>query len=872
MEVEELLAAHEMAGGILAADLGSLARGVEPAGRHRRIGRYRVLREIGRGGMGVVYLAERDDGQFRRLVAIKLLRDGPDADELRTRFTAERHILAFLDHDNIAQLLDAGVTDGELPYLVMEYVDGLPITTYCDRHRLDLRARLLLFQEVCAAVHHAHRNLVIHRDLKPGNILVTDRGEVKLLDFGIAKLQNPGLGGVHFPVTRTQVRVMTPEYASPEQARGEGLSTASDLYSLGVVLYELLTGRRPFDFDSITHEEVARRLAEQEPERPSSAVFRAPADAEGPAGGDARATAVKAAAARDTTPERLRRALTGDLDAIVMMALRKESSRRYGSADLFAEDIHRWLEGLPVLAHRGSRRYYAGKFLRRHRAAAAAAAIVGTSVVSAAGIAFWQASLARGARDRAEAARSQAERALTESEAVTGFLVGLFEASDPQESGGREVTAQDILRRGTARIEALSDRPLVQARVLEAVARVYQSLGQQNEARALFERAVANRRVELGADDPEVARTLALLADVIRLQGRYVEAEAKLKEALDIQERVLGPNDLDVAETLARLSGLAIYRGDLATAEALSRRSLAIRESNPSASDSLRVAGMVHLATVIQRVGEYDEAERYLRRGVAMMEKHYGADHPATSFPMRYLALELEGVGRLDEAEGLLRRVLDIEGRASGGAARPNYAYAIEDLAVVRSLEGDHRTAAALFEQYIQLLRQVFGSDYDGVAEGLGALSEERLRLGELGAAEHAAREALVLARQDVGEDHQLYADLLARMAAVLQRQHRYTEAEASLRRAIDIRSRANGPGTRTVGLLRAQLGAFLLERRRFAEAEAELTAALSIVERSLLPETDERFQLLLTDLLDLYERWGRPEEAAPYRARLRKG
>jgi len=331
-EVLELLEAHELSGGILdRSSPGSEAR--PPSRDARRIGPYRVLRELGRGGMGVVYFAVRDDGQFRRRVAIKLLRDTTDAGELERRFRAERQILASLAHPNIAQLLDGGVTSGQLPYLVMEYVEGLPLTEYCDRHRLGIRARLELFREVCAAVHHAHRNLVLHRDLKPSNILVAPEGQVKLLDFGIAKLLNPDLVDVEQPVTRTEFRVMTPEYASPEQVKGEALSTASDVYALGVVLYELLAGKRPYDLTKIGPAEVVERVCRTEPPKPSAAV--AMEEPKGGAPGPA-----EVSVARNTTLEALRRRLRGDLDAIAMKALRKEAERRYGSADLLADDVH----------------------------------------------------------------------------------------------------------------------------------------------------------------------------------------------------------------------------------------------------------------------------------------------------------------------------------------------------------------------------------------------------------------------------------------------------------------------------------------------------------------------------------------------------
>ena len=398
-EVEELLRAYEETHEVLDRKAFDLARPLLEKRHREQIGPYRLLREIGRGGMGVVWLAERVDGQYRQRVAVKFLRSSPDTDELHRRFVAERQILASLNHPNIAQLLDGGRTDDHLPFLVMEFVDGVPITTYCDRQHLTVEERLLLFRDVCSAVHHAHQNLVIHRDIKPSNILVTADRRVKLLDFGIAKLVNPLLGPADQPMTRTEWRVMTPEYASPEQVRGDSLTTASDVYALGVLLYELLCGRRPHRITSGSPRELEEAIVRRDPALPSVALTRAAAVAEDGTTTEPPSDAI--AAERRLSPDRLRRRLAGDLDAIVMMALRKESTKRYSSADVLWEDIQRHLEGLPVLAHRGSRWYRARKFLSRHRVEAVAAAIVAVSLVGGATIALRQAAVGRGEGDRA---------------------------------------------------------------------------------------------------------------------------------------------------------------------------------------------------------------------------------------------------------------------------------------------------------------------------------------------------------------------------------------------------------------------------------------------------------------------------------------
>src|SRR5688500_3990721 len=441
------------------------AEGRAPA-LERRIGPYRILRELGQGGMGVVYLAARADEQFRKRVALKVIRSGGASEEVVRHFKRERQILAGLDHPNIARLLDGGTTDDGLPYFVMEYIEGEPLLEYCDSRKLPVAERLKLFQAICSAVQYAHRNLVVHRDIKPGDILVAEDGSPKLLDFGIAKLLNPELAGEALIATAMS---MTPTYASPEQARGERITTATDVYSLGVVLYELLTGHLPYRLLSRQPLEILKAISEQEPEKASTAIERA--------------------------ENKLQRRLRGDLDNILMLALRKEPPRRYASVEAFSDDIRRYLEGLPVKARQPTAAYRTGKFLRRHVAGVAASAVfVGLLIGFAAAMAVQSARVTR-ERDLAEQERAAAQQERETAQRVSAFLVDLFRVSDPSRSRGETITAREVLDRGTTKIATeLKDEPEVRATLMSTMGTVYSNLGLYDKALSLLEEALQTRK------------------------------------------------------------------------------------------------------------------------------------------------------------------------------------------------------------------------------------------------------------------------------------------------------------------------------------------------------------------------------------------
>ena len=545
-EIESLLQSDEQTGGFIEEPAFVIPRDLFPdktedpfAGR--QFGAYEVIREIGRGGLGAVYLAARADDEYRKEVAIKLVRRGLDTEDILRRFRNERQILAQLDHPNIARLIDGGTTDDGLPYFVMEYVKGEPINAYCDRHALSTAERLNLFRKVCAAVAFAHQNLVIHRDLKPSNILVTQEGEPKLLDFGIAKLLGPG--DELFTQTIPALRVMTPEYASPEQVKGEKIMTTSDVYSLGALLYELLTGQRPYRLKTRTPEEIARAITEQEPERLSAALLR-----------DSRFTV------HDS------RALRGDLDNIVLMAMRKEPARRYSSVGQFSEDIRRHLEALPVIARKDTVAYRTSKFVSRHRIGVAAAALVLLSLIGGIVATLIEVRTAR----RAEA----------KAEEISGFLQKTLEASDPTVNSGGQPTVKDLLDDASKRLatEELSDQPEVRAELQRIIGATYLSLGQYDPAQQNLSAALQTQTRISGADGIETLKTGVLMASLwAGAKGDYAKANKFYLANLPRLRAEQKKGTISGEYLGAALNGFALLRraqGDSKDAESLLRENI----------------------------------------------------------------------------------------------------------------------------------------------------------------------------------------------------------------------------------------------------------------------------------------------------------
>ncbi len=618
----------------------------DPTDAQSRFGPYRILRELGRGGMGAVYLAERSDDQYQKRVALKLLPAWSVGDDRRVqRFLEERQILAGLDHPDIARLLDGGVTPDGLPWFAMEYVEGVPVDQYCDDHRLPIEGRLELFCRVCAAVQYAHRNLVVHRDLKPANILVTADGRVRLLDFGIAKLLGRDPGGPPASLTVTGERLLTPLYASPEQITGGPISTATDVYALGVLLDVLLTGRHPYRLSGGQQHEVIAAVLEQEPERPSVAVVHG---AEG--------SPARVAAARDTTPAKLARRLRGDLDAIVLNALEKDPARRYGMAEQLEADVRHHLVGLPVAARTTSRFYHARKFLRRHRVGVALTALVTALIVGFAVVTAVQSARIALERDRAEE--------------VIRHLSNVMRNAVPAPGQGRGVTSREVLDTSAARVERdLSAQPEARARVMFEMGRAYHDLGILDRARALLEASVALRRKLGPAGQRELAQTLGVLGAVLLEQGERDGAERAYDEALALRRRLLGTRHGDVARTLNGLAAVRRAQGRLREAEAAARDALGIDRARRGDHAADVAQSLRELGHVLLERGDYAAAESLYRGALTLLRERLPEEDAVVAGAVLDWAAALKGEGKDAIADSLLRYGLALYRRVAPTAA-----------------------------------------------------------------------------------------------------------------------------------------------------------------------------------------------------------
>ncbi len=841
-EVEAVLAAH-FSGDSRDSDRlltpASLA-GVAALPLGSRVGVYELESLIGRGGMGEVYKARRADTQYEQQVAVKLMRTGRDSGELMRRFRTERQILARLQHPNIATLLDGGVTDTGQPFLVMQHVDGVPINTYANERNLSLKERLEPFVTVCDAVQFAHANLVVHRDLKPSNILITSTGDVRLLDFGIAKLMDDAADG---PLTG-DLLLLTPEHASPEQFLGGSITVATDVYALGVLLYELLTGFRPFQFVPPT--ELHRAVCERDPRAPSGAAA------------DHTLVTKSKLGRAPVPPERI----AGDLDSIVLKALRKEPERRYATVSELADDVRRHLNGYPVQARPETFGYTASRYLKRHKVGVVASAALAAALIS---LTIVSARFAVTSRAQAQAIAAERDVAVE----VSTFLENLFKSPDPFAVGPSRrdtLRVRDFLAEGAQKVRReLRSQPLVQARLLTVLGRARTDLGLLDAALPVLEEATAIRRRQLGRDSTATAVSERTLGITLWQFGKNVRAESLFRSA----EATLSRDSLGMrGERIKALSALGntLYsQGRYAESEATFRHALALAEAEFKPSDSELAGRQSDLATVLGYQAKFAEAESLFHRAIAVEREANGRDHPRVATPLGNLATLLVQKREYARAEPLIREALAIQ-QARLPSPHPRTSSTINNLAAVLLHQKKSAAAESLFRESLTLQRTLYGERHPAVA---GTLLNLAAALDDLGRRDEAlrvkmeSRDVIVAA---LGADHPLVATAHQNIGVSLHLMGRHLPAWEAYEAAIAIRRAKLPPTHPLTAIVQSKSGQCLIDLRRYAEAEVRLKEAFTGFE-PLKAQEAQQWDHLLQQMMRLYRALGRETEAKRYEA-----
>ena len=810
----------------------------EPAPRPdagSRIGAYRLTEEIGVGGMSVVYRAERADAEYEQTVAVKLLQRRLHTGDAEQRIRAERQVLASLDHPNIARLLDGGVTDGGRPYLVMDYVDGLPITEYAESNDLPLNARLDLLMQVADAVQAAHGSLVVHRDLKPSNVLVTETGkgpQVKLLDFGIAKLMDDSLP-VTRPVTATGHHFMTPSYAAPEQTTAGEITAATDVYQLGVLAYELLSGTRPFDVRDKRLTEIERIVVEEEPSPPSGQTTN---------GG--------------VSP----RQLEGDLDTIVMKALRKEPGRRYRSMETLAADVQRYRARQPIAARPETLRYRTSKFLRRHRWGIGTTAVIVALVAIAMVVVIQE--------------RNQAQREAQKSEQVSAFLTDLFEAPDPNHSKGDTLTAQMLLRRGRDRLNQLEDEPAVKAEMTYVLGQSHRRLAHYEAADTLLRQSFAQRSALHGSTHPSTLESLSALALLHRDQGNYPTADTLLQKVVTGRRALRGSSDPSVVKALMYRSFVQRRRSDLSGAAQSIREALAAKREQGGNADMLTAELLFNRAAVLRQQGEYETALSLQRRSLDLARRltegphpgvvanlgnlailqHrrrrslaadslyqlaieeakalYGSNHPETALWMGNLGTVYVEQFQYAKADSILRKTLAVN-RSAYESPHPRIVYILSNLAKNHYRRGWDTAADSTYRTAVRMAREVYASSSLQFAQLSLDYGQFLIDTGRLDSAETYVRKSMEAYRTLRPAGHPDRARAMLKLGTLRFRQGDLVLGDSLARRALNIYQQGDDPSTGGVGRAHRLQGRIALRRGDLGRADSHFEAALQAFQSS---------------------------------------
>ncbi|HLG95120.1 MAG TPA: serine/threonine-protein kinase [Bryobacteraceae bacterium] len=819
-EVRAMLDADARSDSVLDGDLAGAARSVFEPGPSlvgQFLGPYRLTRLIGEGGMGVVYLAQRED--LGSAAAIKILRDAWFSPARRERFESEQRLLAQLIHPSIARLYDADTLADGTPWFAMEYVQGRPITEYARERACSVEERLRLFRSVCEAVQYAHGHAIIHRDLKPSNILVKTGGEVRLLDFGIAKQ----LDDTAMDQTRTELRLMTPAYAAPEQLRGGKVGIFTDVYALGVLLYELLAGRAPFHLADRTPGEAEKIIVDQEPPRPSS------------------------------SEQRLMASSWADLDVLCLTAMHKDPERRYRTVDALIGDVDRYLNREPLQARPDTLRYRAGKFVARNWRAVAASAIAMAVMMGL--VVFFTVRLTI-ARNTAEATALRLER-------VQQFMLSLFEGGDSAAAPAEDLRVTTLIGRGYAQAKALQRDPEVQAELYQTLGGIYQKLGDLRQADVLLNMALSERKSLLGPQHPEVAESLIALGLLRVDQAKLDEAERLVREGLERTERMRPRDEAAIAKATTALGKVLEARGAYDRAIPMLDRAVQLQSRIAPASANL-AAAVKELADAQFYAGHYDVCDTLNLQALALHRKIFGDHHPLVADDLINLGAVQFERAHYPEAEKFYRQALDIN-RAWYGNDHPEVASTLSMLGRALVFEKRYDQAVALVEQALAIQERVYGPAHPKVANVLNELGTVALQRERFDEAEARFRRMADIYKSAYGERHYLYALAYANLASVFLAKKDYRRAEPMFREAVQRYTDALSADHLYTGIGQIKWGRALAGEKRYADAETHLLAGYKILMKQASPSASW-IRSARSELVNVYEALNEPDKAAQFR------
>jgi eukaryotic-like serine/threonine-protein kinase len=790
------------------------------------LGPYVMKKILGEGGMGVVYLAERKD--LRNVVAIKVLRDAWLSPARRERFASEQRMLAQLTHPSIARLYDAHTLSDGTPCFVMEHVEGLPITNYCREHRCSVERRLQLFRQVCEAVQYAHAHAVIHRDLKPSNILVKADGTVRLLDFGIAKqLQAPGSA---IDQTRTLLQLMTPAYAAPEQIRGGTVGVQTDVYSLGVILYELLAGNLPFDLSNLTPGEAATITTEHDPGRPSASARK---------------------------NGNLGNAQWADLDVLCLTAMHRDLQRRYPSVEALLRDIGHYSNGQPLDARGDTFRYRAGKFLGRNWRPVSTSAAVLVAIVTLSVSFMWRLSEARNSAIE-EAARTQR---------IQGFLINAFHGGDEIAGPGSEVRIIDIIDHGVREARAMSSDPRLQADLFYNFASVYQKLGQPDKADSMFRSALEQRQLVFGADSPQVAETLTAIASLRSEQSRLDEADELGRQGFEMSNRHLAKDSPQVIKAIITWGRILGQRGSYDKAISLLEGAVRVQTELIDVPPAELANSLGALAEVNYSAGHYDVCVPLYQRVLNIHRQVYGPQHPLVADDLGSLGAVQQDLGFYREAEDFNRQALELTTRFYGKHS-PKTARSLTALGRAMLYQKKYDDAVVQLQRALDIQERAFGPRHSLVADTLNELGNIASMRDQLDLAESYFARVVEIYRSVYGDDHYRVAIALSNVATVRMNRKDYDRAEELYRDVIRRFLRTLPGNNINLGIAHVKLGRTLLRAKRFKEAEVETLAGYEILAQQSSPATSF-MHAARKDLVAEYEALNQTAKAEKFRAEL---